>query len=260
MTGDVLEACRRSLAAERLAARATVVAGRGLGASAVLDYLDGRIAGDLPVHLMEPVSSDARRLMERERDLTLGYEGSEVFIEILAPRPHLVVFGAVHIAQALSALARLLGYQVTVSDSRPAFLTADRFPDADALLLGWPDQVAGRVVLDRRTFVVVLSHDARFEDPLWPLVLGTPVRYIGAMGSRQTAEHRRRRLIADGHPTSEVERIHGPVGLDIGAETAAEVAVAILAEMTRDRYRPHEPLALVGEVRRIGGGDAAPPV
>jgi xanthine dehydrogenase accessory factor len=257
---DVLDACRRLLAAERLGARATVVAGPSLGASAVFDYSDGLMVGDLPDGLVAPVEADARRLMERERSLTLGYGDAEVFIEALAPRPHLVVFGAVHVAQALTALAHVLGYHVTVSDSRPAFVTAQRFPDADLLLVGWPDQIADRLSFDRRTFVVVLSHDARFEDPLWPLVMGTPVRYVGAMGSKKTAARRRQRLLDAGHPPAEVDRIHGPIGLDIGAETPAEVAVAILAEMTTDRYRSHEPPSLQGEIRPIGGGGGSPQV
>jgi xanthine dehydrogenase accessory factor len=252
VTPGVIEACRRLTATEQLGARLTAVAGPAVGTSAVVDATGTLLTGSLPPEIADEAVADALVLMGREQDATLAYGDHDVFVEVLAPAPMLFVFGAVHIAQALTTLATHLGYRVTVSDSRAAFASEARFPDAAEILIGWPDQIADRLTFDHRAFVVVLSHDARFEDPLWPLVLGRPIRYVGAMGSKATAARRRERLLAAGHPPSEVERIHGPIGLDIGAVTPGEVAVAILAEMTMARYRHREPAILRGEVRRLG--------
>ncbi|MFP3913736.1 MAG: XdhC family protein [Actinomycetota bacterium] len=248
---STLEALQRIVDEERFGARLTVVAGEGIGMSAVVDSEQGLMAGHLPAAAREHAQADAAVLIDREVSATLSYGDTDVFIEPVVPRPRLVIFGAVHIAQALSEHASLLGFHVTVSDARAAFITPERFPSADELAVGWPDQVEDRLTLDRRTSVVVLSHDARFEDPLWPLVLGAPVRYIGAMGSRRTAARRRERLLEAGYDEEVVDRIHGPIGLDIGAGTPGEVAIAILAEMVAEYRRPHEPLAVEGELRPL---------
>lgn len=249
--GDILAAVAELIEQERFGARITVVSGPGLGTSAAVDLDRGIVAGELPTESGSDVLSDVAELVDREVAATLGYGDVEVFIEPIVPRPRLVVFGAVHIAQALCSLARLMDFHVTVSDSRPAFLTRERFPEADELLVGWPDQVVDRLVLDRRTSVVVLSHDARFEDPLWPIVLPTPARYIGAMGSRRTAQRRRERLAEAGFDEATIARINGPIGLDIGAESPQEVAVAIFAEMIALHRRPDQPPALRGERRPL---------
>jgi xanthine dehydrogenase accessory factor len=249
----VLAACEKALAEDRLAARLTIIGGESAGASMVVDHELGVVAGALP-NITDAVISDARAVMERERNVTLTYGDVDVFFETLAARPQLLIFGAVHIAQELSAIARRLGYEVTISDARPAFTTRDRFPHAERLLVGWPDQVADQLSFDLRTFVVVLSHDARFEDPLWPLIQGRSVRYIGAMGSARTAAARRERLAQAGWSDDEIGRIHGPIGIDIGAVTPGEVAIAIIAEMTRDRYRHDRPLETVGTEERITKG------
>ena len=110
----------------------------------------------------------------------------DVFVDVIVPRPHLIIFGAVHIAQVLCALARHLDFDITVSDARPAFLTSERFPHAHQLLTGWPDELSDRLSFDHRSYVVVLSHDDRFEAPLWPLVLKAPCGISGrwAVGAR----------------------------------------------------------------------------
>jgi xanthine dehydrogenase accessory factor len=251
VVSDVLDAIRHLVDTERPGAKLTVVGGGVIGTSAVVDRDRGIVAGDVP--RADLVAADAVVLIDREGSATLRYDDSlEVFVDVVAPRPRLLIFGAVHIAQELAVIAARLGYHVTVSDARPAFTTTDRFPGVDRLLVGWPGDLADELVFDRRTFVVVLSHDARFEDPLWPMVQGTPVRYIGAMGSRKTAAARRSRLAAAGWGEGELDRIHGPIGMDIGAESPGEVAVSILAEMTAVRYGAGVEPELVGKWQRLG--------
>ena len=247
----MIEAIERLVAEERLGAVATVVAGPGLGAKAVIDYDGGYVAGALPDEIAGDVRADAGALMEREQHRTLSYGETDVFIETVAPPPHLVIFDAVHIAQPLSTIAGQLGFNVTVSDAREAFTTVERFPDADRVLVGWPDDLRDQIELDRRTYVVMLSHDARFEDPVLPWVLDSPVKYIGAMGSRKTSAKRVEKLTGMGYSAEEIGRIHGPVGLDIGAEQPAETAVSILAEMIQVRYGSGTGESLRGTTTRI---------
>jgi xanthine dehydrogenase accessory factor len=228
----------------------TVLVGDGEGSKAVLDGTGSVIAGTLPTAIADAVSGDALTLMEREQSVTLGYEDTEVFFEMLAPRPKLFVFGAVHIAQELVQHAGLLGFYTVVADPRPAFVTEERFPEADELRVGWPAEVCDESSFDERTFVVILTHDRRFEDPLWPIVLPSPARYLGAMGSAKTSAARNERLLKSGFTAGQVDRIHGPVGLDIGSRTAGEMAIAILAEMITERYLHDEPADLTGRPLR----------
>jgi xanthine dehydrogenase accessory factor len=236
VTSPVLDATQVLIDEDALGGVITVIAGPHSGAKAVVDAGGEVLAGAIPGSLAEKVRSDAMTLMARERSATLAYGDDEVFFEILVPRPRLFVFGAVHIAQELVEHATLLGFHTVVADPRPAFVTAERFPAADELRVGWPDAVVDASSFDASTFVVVLTHDRRFEDPLWPIVLPTEVRYIGAMGSAKTTAARRERLLASGFSAARVDRIHGPIGLDIGSRSAGEMAVAILGEMISVRY------------------------
>jgi xanthine dehydrogenase accessory factor len=162
----------------------------------------------------------------------------------------MVIVGAVHIGQSLARFAAQMGYRVTVIDSRAAFATEDRFPRA-RVLVGWPEDVIEEVTLDRRTWLVILSHDKRYEDPVLVAALKSPVRYIGCMGSRRTQDLRVERLRAMGFAEDDIARVRGPVGLDIGAESPQEVAVSILAEMTLVRYGHGTGLSLHGVEGRV---------
>ena len=246
----VLDAIEELIAAGGYGSLVTMVGGPGLGQSALV--VNGQVtAGTIPSTVAASVIGDAGRLLDRGMALTLEYGVDEAYIESIAPAPRMLIFGAVHIAQELVPMAKQLGYRVTVSDARPAFLTRDRFPEADELLLGWPHQLD--LDFDRGTAVVVLSHDARFEDPLWPQVLRKNVAYIGAMGSSGTARRRRQRLLSAGFDDTSIDRIHGPIGKDIGAHTPAEIAVAILAEVVAATRRPDEELDLIGKARFLPG-------
>ncbi len=241
---------RQLLIDEELGAHVTIIEGTDVGWHGAVSYERGWLTTPVSEFDADDVLADARSLMDREQSRRIDYEQGSVFVEVLAPPPTLLIFGAVHAAQALSKLAHELGYRVTVVDARAAFLTEDRFPDARRLE-GWPGDVAEELTFDRRTFVVVLSHDARFEDPVWPLVAGTDVKYLGAMGSRRTHNARVEKLAAAGWSAEQIARIHGPVGLDLGAETPDEMAVSIVAEMIQVRYGAGSGLSLRGQAGRI---------
>jgi xanthine dehydrogenase accessory factor len=147
-----------------------------------------------------------------------------------------VIFGGVHIAAALASMAKLLGYRTIVADGRESFVTRERFPDADELMVAWPDEAFARIGVDAATYVCILSHDPKFDEPALEIALRSPAAYVGAIGSRKTAQTRRERLRAIGFTEAEVARLRGPIGLDLGGRQPAETALAILAEITAVRY------------------------
>lgn len=248
---NTLEAATKLMKTERLGAVVTVVAGESIGAKCVLDFDEGVVAGELPPILTDDVLADAKELMTREQSRTLVYGDSSVFIEVIAPQPLMLIFGAGHNAQPLSTMAKQLGFKVVVADARPMWATPERFPDADGVVVGWPDAVFDDIPVDRRTYVVLLSHDARFEDPVFSEVHAKPIRYLGAIGSRRTHAARLERLAAGGWSQEELDTIFGPVGLDIGAETPAEMAISILGEVIQARYGAGSGMSLRGETGRV---------
>lgn len=251
VSAAILDAIRRLEDEEVLGAIATVVSGPDVGAKAVVEAGEGIVAGWLPEDVAADVAEDADELAANEQNRTLEYGERKVFIDIVAPPPVLLVFGAGHIAQPLTRMARELDFRTIVADARESWATERRFPHVDELIVGWPDSVLDHVALDGRTYVALLSHDERFETPVFRAVKGSPIRYIGAMGSRRTHRARLERLAAEAWTEGELEAIHGPIGIDIGAETPAETAVSILAEMISVRYGHGTGTSLRGREGRI---------
>lgn len=245
------QAIQDLLDAEAFGSVVTLVEGPATGKKAVVDADGAIIAGSLPNSVTADILEDAVTLMGHEQNRTLEYGDHSAFIETLAPPPDLLIFGAVHIGQALASFGTQMGYRVTVVDSRAPFVTEERFPTANRLLVGWPRDLMHDLAFDRRTWVVVLSHDPRHETPPLEAALKADTRYIGAMGSRRTHNLRVERLTDLGFDEADIERIHSPVGLDIGAETPQEVAVSILAEMTMIRYGAGTGISLRGVEGRV---------
>ncbi|MEU6683241.1 XdhC/CoxI family protein [Streptomyces sp. NPDC046832] len=162
--------------------------------------------------------------------------GLTLLVESAAPPPRMIVFGAIDFAAALVRAGKFLGYHVTVCDARSVFATRARFPEADEVVVDWPDRYLRRTVTDGRTVLCVLTHDAKFDIPLLTEALRLPVAYIGAMGSRRTHADRERRLREAGLGEPEIARLRSPIGLDLGARTPEETAVSIAAEIVAARH------------------------
>jgi xanthine dehydrogenase accessory factor len=188
-----------------------------------------------------------------------------VFIESFAPPPHMLVFGAVDFTAALVKVGKVLGYRVTVCDAREVFATRSRFPQADEVVVDWPDRLLGRIgpTLTPRDVVCVLTHDAKFDVPALVAALATDVGYIGAMGSRRTHGDRVARLTEAGVDQAGLDRIRAPIGLDLGARTPEETAVSICAEIIADRTGRSDarPLrATAGPIHGPAGGSPVAPL
>jgi xanthine dehydrogenase accessory factor len=159
-----------------------------------------------------------------------------VFVQSFAPPPRMLVFGAIDFAAAVARAGKFLGYRVTVCDARPVFATPARFPEADEVVTDWPHRYLTGVSTDDRTVICVLTHDPKFDVPLLEVALRRPAAYIGAMGSRRTHDDRLARLREVGMTEEELARLRSPIGLDLGARTPEETAVAIAAELIQLRW------------------------
>jgi xanthine dehydrogenase accessory factor len=176
----------------------------------------------------DPLAGELAERLLSGKSAMLG--DGRTFLTVQVPPPRLVVIGAVHISQALAPMARLAGFDVTIIDPRTAFATPERFSDVP-LLAEWPEEALKRVPLDAYTALAALTHDPKIDDVPLRAALAARCFYVGALGSRKTHGKRLERLLEQGSSAADIERIHAPIGIDIGAQSPAEIAVAILAEV-----------------------------
>ena len=207
---------------ERRAFAVVTVLSSGAQRTVYLDDIENE--GALSVELADAFATDRSR--------TVDVDGEEHFLHVFNPPLKMIIIGAVHVAQALLPIADATGYAVTVIDPRGAFATEERFPGAD-LHADWPDEVLPGLELDHRSAFLALTHDPKIDDPALDFALKSKCFYIGALGSRKTNAARLERLLESGFSEDTLLRIHGPIGLDIGAKGPAEIAISIMAEVTQ---------------------------
>jgi xanthine dehydrogenase accessory factor len=194
------------------------------------------LAAERPFVLTTDLAAGATDLVEGAPDVELPSRDGDRFEEPFARPAHLVIIGAIHIAIPLHRLAKVMGYRVTIVDARAKFASRERFPEADEILVAWPDEALAQLTIDRSTAVVVLTHDPKFDMPALRAVLPAGAGYIGAIGSRKTNANRFDALREEGFTDEQLARVHGPIGLDLGGRGAEETALGILAEVTAVRY------------------------
>ncbi len=230
---ELLDRMKRVVETDERAVLFSVVEGEGLGSELLVTEAGERI-GEGPD---ETVARFDEVLREgRNKLIDLG-DGRQVFAEVFGPPPRLLVIGAVDTAETLCHAAKLIGWRTIVADARAKFVTRERLPSADEVIVGWPEDALAQVKPDHQTAVVILTHDEKFDIPALKGALETEAFYIGALGSRRNQKLRRERLLEAGVPEAELDRIAGPSGLDIGADTPAETAISILGEILATRAK-----------------------
>jgi xanthine dehydrogenase accessory factor len=234
---EFFQALRAVLVEEKPAVLLTVVRGPDelLGREMLVEE-NGSVTGSLGDDL-DPQGIELARetLTQGESRRVMLSEEIEIFLEAILPPPTLIAVGGVHITIALMALAKTLGYRTVVIDPRSAFGNQERFPNVDRLIQRWPDEAFQEIPPTRSTAVAMLTHDPKLDDPALKIALPSPAFYVGALGSKTTQAKRRQRLLEDGMTEEQLDRLHGPIGLDIGAGTPEEIAMSIMAEIVAAR-------------------------
>jgi xanthine dehydrogenase accessory factor len=219
--------------------RAVTLATRLSDAAEALVYRDGATG---PLASDQAIVTAAHGAMDVGRSETVEIGGQKIFLNVYVPPPRLIVVGAVHIAQTLAPMAAMLDFDVTVVDPRGAWATSQRFPGVK-VIQDWADEAFQAMGLDASTAVVTLTHDPKLDDPALEAALKSDVFYIGALGSRRTHAKRKERLAEAGITDEMFARVHGPVGLNIGAKSPAEIAVSILGQIVEVRARRIEAMS-----------------
>jgi xanthine dehydrogenase accessory factor len=201
-------------------------------------YPDGHTEGDLQIPT-ENIASKALDLLIQETGGVVDLDdGTSLFIEVYPLPPRLIIVGAVHFADPLVTIANAVGFDTILIDPRKAYATRERFPHAKQILVEWPQEALPGQLLNHSAYLVILTHDPKLDDPALQISLVSGARYIGALGSKRTNMKRRERLVKAGLKEEQINRLHAPIGLDIGGHSPGEIAVSIMAEIIQVRNRP----------------------
>lgn len=238
-TESIFQQFQQAIGQGKLIALVTVLAGTGTGNKLLLRP-DGTSVGDLGhAGLNEVARNRAAPLLQQQRSerfpVTVDEQAWDLFVDVQAPPPRLIVVGAVHIAIHLVAIARQLGFHTVVVDARSAFATPERFAHAHQLIQQWPADALAALEIDGSTSIAMLTHDEKLDNPSLQVALESPAQYIGALGSRKTHAKRVAALKAEGVTDAQLARIHAPIGLNLGGRMPEEIALAIMAEIVSVR-------------------------
>lgn len=215
----------------------------------LLVWENGQISGD-HANVQEFIETANNALKTGKSQRVVLREGTEVFIEVIAPPPALVIVGGVHIAIALVEMAKTLGFRTILIDPRRAWGSEERFPHVDRLIQVWVEEAFAQIRINPSTAIVMLTHDPKLDDPALKIALNSPAFYVGALGSKTTNTKRRERLFNDGVGEARLSRLHAPIGLDIGAQTPEEIALAIMSEVV-SVYRKQNQLEVKKEAKPL---------
>ena len=239
LDSNLYAALRRAMTADRSLVVATIIGGPlDLLGREMLIADDGAVFGTLGGELDHAAIEAGRVALcagQSNRFTLSAVEPIELFLDVITPSPEVIAIGGVHIAIALTHLAKVMGYRTTVVDPRGVFGTKARFPHVDRLIQAWPDEALAQIKLSCLSAVVMLTHDPKLDDPALKMALPSEAFYVGALGSRATQEQRRQRMLAAGVREIDLAKLHGPIGIDLGGHTPEEIALAVMAEIVAVR-------------------------